>query len=292
MLAHDLEELTMKLASVELRGKKTFGAIVDDGFVDLGARLGASCPDLIGLFETDALARARALAQGPADARLDELVYRPVNPRRDMRMFALGWAYKAHQLEAGKEDLAHPNMFSKHPQSLVGHGQPIVRPRLSDRFDFEGEVAIVMGKGGRHIPPAQALAHIGGYSIVMDGSVRDYQKHSVTAGKNFDASSSFGPWLVTPDELGEPKKMVLSTRLNGQLMQHSGFDLMAWDLAELIAYVSGICALEPGDVISTGTPGGVGHRREPQVFMKAGDVLEVEVSGIGVLRNAVVDETA
>ena len=282
----------MKLASVELRGKKTFGAIVDDGFVDLGERLGASCPDLIGLFETDALARAHRLAQGPADARLDELVYRPVNPRRDMRMFALGWAYKAHQLEAGKEELTHPNMFSKHPQSLVGHGQPIVRPRLSDRFDFEGEVAIVMGKGGRHIPPAQALAHIGGYSIVMDGSVRDYQKHSVTAGKNFDASSSFGPWLVTPDELGDPKKMVLSTRLNGQLMQHSGFDLMAWDLAELIAYVSGICALEPGDVISTGTPGGVGHRREPQVFMKAGDVLEVEVSGIGVLRNTVVDETA
>ena len=123
----------MKLASVELRGKKTFGAIVADGFVDLGARLGASCPDLIGLFETEALARAQALAQGPADARLDELVYRPVNPRRDMRMFALGWAYKAHQLEAGKEELAHPNMFSKHPQSLVGHGQPIVRPRHGQR---------------------------------------------------------------------------------------------------------------------------------------------------------------
>ncbi len=286
----------MKLASVELHGKKTFGAIVGSGFVDLGARLGPSCPDLIALFETDALARAQETVQGSAqaaaDARLEELVYLPVNPRRDMRMFALGWAYKAHQLEAGKEDLAHPNMFSKHPQSLVGHGQPIIRPRLSDRFDFEGEVAIVIGKGGRHIPVAKAMAHIGGYSIVMDGSVRDYQKHSVTAGKNFDASSSFGPWLVTPDELGDPKKMVLSTRLNGQLMQHSGFDLMAWDLAELIAYVSGICALEPGDVISTGTPGGVGHRRDPQVFMKAGDVLEVEVSGIGVLRNTVAAESA
>jgi len=199
----------MKLASVELHGKKTFGAIVGSGFVDLGARLGPSCPDLIALFETDALARARETVQGSAqaaaDARLEELVYLPVNPRRDMRMFALGWAYKAHQLEAGKEDLAHPNMFSKHPQSLVGHGQPIIRPRLSDRFDFEGEVAIVIGKGGRHIPVAKAMAHIGGYSIVMDGSVRDYQKHSVTAGKNFDASSSFGPWLVTPDELGVPK---------------------------------------------------------------------------------------
>jgi 2-keto-4-pentenoate hydratase/2-oxohepta-3-ene-1,7-dioic acid hydratase in catechol pathway len=280
----------MKLASVELRGKKTFGAIVEGGFVDLGARLGASCPDLIALFETDGLARAQEMAHNAADAPLEELVYRPVNPRRDMRMFALGWAYKAHQLEAGKEELTHPNMFSKHPQSLVGHGQAIIRPRLSDRFDFEGEVAIVIGKGGRHIPAAQAMAHIGGYSIVMDGSVRDYQKHSVTAGKNFDASSSFGPWLVTPDELGDPKKMVLSTRLNGQVMQHSGFDLMAWDLAELITYISGICALEPGDVISTGTPGGVGHRRDPQVFMKAGDVLEVEVSGIGVLRNPVADE--
>ena len=183
----------MKLASVELRGKKTFGAIVDGGFVDLGARLGASCPDLIALFETDGLARAQEMAHNAADAPLEELVYRPVNRRRDMRMFALGWAYKAHQLEAGKEELTHPNMFSKHPQSLVGHGQPIVRPRLSDRFDFEGEVAIVIGKGGRHIPAAQAMAHIGGYSIVMDGSVRDYQKHSVTAGKNFDASSSFGP---------------------------------------------------------------------------------------------------
>ncbi len=280
----------MKLASVVLRGRETYGVITNRGFIDLGTRMGPACADLVGLFEGDRLAQARQLASGPVDASLDELQYRPVNPRLDMRMFALGWAYKAHQLEAGKEELTHPNMFSKHPQSLVGHARPIVRPRLSDRFDFEGEVAIVIGTGGRHIPAERALAHIGGYSIVMDGSVRDYQKHSVTAGKNFDASSSFGPWLVTPDEVGDPKKMVLTTRLNGQVMQHSGFDLMAWDLAELIAYISGICALQPGDVISTGTPGGVGHRRDPQVFMKAGDTLEVEVTGIGVLRNAVVDE--
>lgn len=282
----------MKLASVQLRGKTTFGAVTDQGFVDLGARLGPACRDLVAIFEGGLLEQARTLAQGPADAALGELRYLPVNPRMDMRMFALGWAYKAHQLEAGKEDLTHPNMFSKHPQSLVGHELPIVRPRVSDRFDFEGEVAVIIGTGGRHIPVAQAMGHIAGYSIAMDGSVRDYQKHSVTAGKNFDASSSFGPWLVTPDEVGDPKKMVLTTRLNGEVMQHSGFDLMAWDLAELIHYISSICALQPGDVISTGTPGGVGHRRDPQIFMKAGDVLEVEVSGLGVLRNPVVDEAA
>ena len=140
----------MKLASVQLRGKTTFGAVTDQSFVDLGARLGPACRDLVAIFEGGLLEQARALAQGPADAALSELRYLPVNPRMDMRMFALGWAYKAHQLEAGKEELTHPNMFSKHPQSLVGHEQPIVRPRVSDRFDFEGEVAVIIGTGGRH----------------------------------------------------------------------------------------------------------------------------------------------
>ena len=283
----------MKLASVRLHGKTTFGIVREDGFVDLGARLQGRCADLIGLFESAMPADVLQWAtEGATDARLDQLEWLPVNPRQDMRMFALGWAYKAHQLEAGKEDLTHPNMFSKHPQSLVGHGQPIVRPRVSPKFDFEGEVALVIGRCGRHIPAAQAMAHVAGYSIVMDGSVRDYQKHSVTAGKNFDASSAFGPWMVTADEIPEPKKMVLTTRLNGQVMQHSGFDLMAWDLAELVSYISDICTLLPGDVIATGTPGGVGHRRDPQIFMKAGDELEIEVSGIGILRNRVVDEAA
>jgi 2-keto-4-pentenoate hydratase/2-oxohepta-3-ene-1,7-dioic acid hydratase in catechol pathway len=283
----------MKLASVRFHGKPTFGIVREDGFVDLGARLQGRCADLVGLFESPMPAEVLQWAtEGAVDARLDQLEWLPVNPRQDMRMFALGWAYKAHQLEAGKEDLTHPNMFSKHPQSLVGHEQPIVRPRVSPKFDFEGEVALVIGRGGRHIPAAQAMAHVAGYSIVMDGSVRDYQKHSVTAGKNFDASSAFGPWMVTADEIPEPKKMVLTTRLNGDVMQHSGFDLMAWDLAELVSYISDICTLLPGDVIATGTPGGVGHRRDPQIFMKAGDVLEIEVSGIGILRNRVVDEAA
>ncbi len=282
----------MKLATVEINGQAHFGAITAQGFIDLGERLGARCKDLVELLSRDLLQEASQIVANTtqADHPLANLKFLPVNPRLDMRMFALGWAYKAHQLEAGKEDLLHPNMFSKHPQSLVGHDQPIVLPKVSDRFDFEGEVAIMIGKAGRHIAVKDAMSHIAGYSIVMDGSLRDYQKHSVTAGKNFDASSSFGPWLVTRDEIDAPKSMVLTTRLNGAVMQHSGFDLMAWDLAELVHYISGICRLEPGDVIATGTPGGVGHRRDPQIFMKAGDVLEVEVTPLGILRNQVVAE--
>ena len=282
----------MKLATVEINGQPHFGAITEHGFIDLGKRFGQRCTDLVGLFSHDLLAEAQRMvaSASAADHPLSGLKYLPVNPRLDMRMFALGWAYKAHQLEAGKEDLLYPNMFSKHPQSLVGHDQAIVLPKVSDRFDFEGEVAIMIGKSGRHIAVKDAMSHIAGYSIVMDGSLRDYQKHSVTAGKNFDGSSAFGPWLVTRDEITDPKTMVLTTRLNGAVMQHSGFDLMAWDLGELVHYISCICRLEPGDVIATGTPGGVGHRRDPQIFMKAGDVLEVEVTPLGILRNQVVPE--
>lgn len=282
----------MKLATVNIHGQVHFGVITPDGLVDLGAHFGSRCEDLVALFKNNLLPEVTQLmASSPTvDYPFRELTFLPVNTRMDMRMFALGWAYKAHQLEAGKEDLLYPNMFSKHPQSLVGHDQPIVLPKVSDRFDFEGEVAFMIGKPGRHIPVEEAMSHIAGYSIVMDGSLRDYQKHSVTAGKNFDASSSFGPWLVTRDEIPNPASMVLTTRLNGEVMQHSGFDLMAWDVAELIHYISGICRLEVGDVISTGTPGGVGHRRDPQIFMKLGDVLEVEVSQIGLLRNQVVAE--
>jgi 2-keto-4-pentenoate hydratase/2-oxohepta-3-ene-1,7-dioic acid hydratase in catechol pathway len=181
-------------------------------------------------------------------------------------------------------------MFSKLPQSLVGHGQALIKPRVSNMFDYEGEVAIIIGKAGRHIAQADAAAHIAGFSIVNDGSVRDLQKQSITAGKNVDASSAYGPWLVTADEIPDPGAMVITTRLNDETMQHSAFSLMAWDLSYLVHYVSTFCRLQPGDSISTGTPGGIGARRSPPRFMQAGDVIEVEVTGIGVLRNVVQDE--
>lgn len=281
----------MRLSTVREGGAERFGAVVGDGFIDLTEKFRGRCTGIADLLAKNLLGDALAMCAGAKpEYAIAELTFLPVIHRTDMRMFALGWAYKDHQLETGKDAPEFPNMFSKHPQSLVGHGQPIVRPRASERFDYEGEVAIVIGKAGRNIPAERAMEHIAGYSIVMDGSMRDFQKHSVTAGKNFDASSAFGPWLVTRDEIPDPAKMELTTRLNGKVMQHSGFDLMAWDLGYLLNYISTFCRLEPGDVISTGTPGGVGNRRDPQVFMKGGDVIEVEVTGIGTLKNTVVDE--
>ena len=283
----------MKLATVRAAGSTRFGAVVKEGFLDLSAKFKGRAADLAGLLAGNLVGEAaRHCAEAEPDYKLSEVSFLPPNPRLDMRLFALGWAYKDHQLETGKEAPQHPNMFSKHPQSLVGHGQPLIRPQISANFDYEGEIVIVIGKAGRHIPAARAMDHIAGYSILNDGSIRDFQKHSVTAGKNFDESSAFGPWMVTKDEIRDPMQMVLTTRLNGQQMQRSSFDLMAWDLGDLIHYVSTFCRLEPGDAISTGPPGGVGSRRTPPVWMKAGDVIEVEVTGIGTLRNTIVDESS
>ncbi len=282
----------MKLASVVIEGRPAFGLVEEGGFVDLSALLEGTCADLREFLAAgDGLrAHAATLAAQAPRVPLSRLTYLPPIPNRDARMFSLGWSYRDHQLETGKEAPTHPFLFSKHPQSMVGHGQPLVRPQASSRFDYEGEVVVVIGTPGRHIPLDRALAHVAGYAIGMDGSIRDWQQHSVTAGKNFDGSSAYGPWLVTADAIADPGAMQLTTRLNGAVMQSSAFGLLAWSVAELVAYVSTITRLEAGDAISTGTPGGVGHKRQPPVFLRAGDVLEVEVSGLGVLRNPVVDE--
>ncbi|QBQ98725.1 fumarylacetoacetate hydrolase family protein [Paraburkholderia pallida] len=285
----------MKFASVVFKGKPTFGAVVDGQFFDLGGgRLDDGCRDLADLFAMGLVERARKLVErATPDAPAGELVWLPVNPRTDARLFALGWAYRDHQLETGKEAPEHPVFFSKLPQSLVGHEQSIVKPAVSDMFDYEGEIVIVIGKPGRHIAQDAAMEHVAGYTLLMDGSVRDWQKHSITAGKNFDASSSTGPWIVTADEIGEPAKALhLTTRLNGEVMQSAPFEQNVWSVPFLVHYISTFCELRAGDAISTGTPGGVGAKRNPPRFMKAGDVVEVEVSGIGVLRNAVVGERA
>ena len=281
----------MRLATVKAGGGIRFGAVVDGGFIDLGPKFNGRCNDLAGLLEIGGIDEARRICEGAKpDFPLDALTWLTPNPRLHARMFALGVAYKDHQLETGRADAQFPPLFSKHPQSLVGHMQPMVRPRISDKFDFEGEIVIVIGRAGRHIPLANAMEHVAGYSILVDGSVRDWQKHSVVAGKNFDASSAYGPWITTSDEIPDWRKVMLTTRLNGQQMQHSAWGMLMWDVEFVVNYVSTFTRLEPGDAISTGTPAGVGHRREPQLFMKAGDVLEVEVSGIGTLRNTIVDQ--
>lgn len=280
----------MKLASVIIEGVCRFGAITERGFVDFTEPFQGRCSDLRSLLSQQLLDEAQSVAKNAPVRPLEGLIYQPVIPNLDARMFAVGWAYKDHQVETGKAAPKHPFLFSKHPQSMVGHEQALQKPRVSDRFDFEGEVVLIIGRAGRYIDPANAMEHIAGYSIGMDGSVRDWQEHSVTAGKNFDASSAYGPWLVTSDEISEPGKMKLTTRLNGEVMQSSDFSLMAWGIPELVAYVSSICRLEPGDSISTGTPSGVGNKRNPPVYMAAGDTLEVELTQVGILRNPVINE--
>jgi 2-keto-4-pentenoate hydratase/2-oxohepta-3-ene-1,7-dioic acid hydratase in catechol pathway len=166
----------------------------------------------------------------------------------------------------------------------------MVRPTVSECFDFEGELAIVISRAGRHIKKERALDHVAGYTCFVDGSVRDYQKISVTSGKNFPGTGPLGPWVVTTDEIPDPSRLTLTTRLNGQEVQHSGTDVLIHSVPEIVAFCSDFTALAPGDVIATGTPEGVGHRRTPPLWMKAGDVLEVEISGIGVLRTRSVDE--
>jgi 2-keto-4-pentenoate hydratase/2-oxohepta-3-ene-1,7-dioic acid hydratase in catechol pathway len=166
----------------------------------------------------------------------------------------------------------------------------MLRPKASTQLDFEGELVVIMGKGGRAIPADRALSHVAGYTCFCDGSVRDFIKVSLITGKNFPATSPLGPWMVTADEIPDPSKLTLTTRLNGLQMQHSGTDMLMHDVPALIAYCSAFTPLAPGDIIATGTPEGIGARRTPPVWMKAGDVLEVEISQIGTLRNRIIDE--
>ena len=181
-------------------------------------------------------------------------------------------------------------MFIRFTDTLVGHRGILVRPCVSDNFDFEGELALVIGKAGRHIKPEHALDHVAGYTCFVDGSVRDYQKFSVTSGKNFPSTGPLGPWIVTSDEIPDPGRLTLTTRLNGKQVQHSPTDLLIYSIPQIIAFCSDFTALSPGDIIATGTPEGVGQRRTPPLWMKPGDTLEVEISGIGTLSAQVVDE--
>lgn len=206
------------------------------------------------------------------------------------KVICLGVNYRAHAEEVNQETGDCPPLFAKYPDTLVGHEQAIVRPRVSDTFDFEGEIAVVIGKPGRHIPRESAMDHVFGYSCLMDGSIREYQSHSPTAGKNFHGSSAMGPWIVTADEIADASAIELVTRLNDEIVQSATSGDMIFDIPTAIAYISRWTPLRSGDVISTGTPAGVGLGRTPPLWMKPGDTIEVALSGIGTLRNIVVDE--
>jgi 2-keto-4-pentenoate hydratase/2-oxohepta-3-ene-1,7-dioic acid hydratase in catechol pathway len=270
-------------------GRTALGAIAGGGVADLTRRLGV--PSLRALLDAGRLDEARGAAAGAADHPLEGLAFAPVVPDPD-KIICVGLNYRDHVAETGRTVTEKPALFARFAGSQAGHGQPLVRPRVSEQFDYEGELAVVIGTGGRHIAEADALRHVAGYACYNEGSVRDWQRHTsqFLAGKTFAATGGFGPWLVTADEIPDPAALTLETRLNGQVVQHTTTDLMITPVPALIAYISTILPLLPGDVIVTGTPGGVGMKRTPPLFMQPGDVAEVEISGIGVLRNPVVQE--
>ena len=211
------------------------------------------------------------------------------------KIVCVGLNYVDHSLESGFTPPTYPTIFARFASSLIGHGAAILRPAASVQLDYEGEMVAVIGKGGRHIPKSRALEHVAGYSIFNDASIRDFQTKSPqwTVGKNFDATGAFGPVFVTADEVpAGGKGLRIRTRLNQQVVQDASTDDMIFDIASLIAILSEAITLSPGDVIVSGTPAGVGMARKPQLFMKHGDVCEVEIEGIGVLRNPVEDEAA
>ncbi len=278
----------MRLVSYRKNGVDGYGVVTgEDGIVDAGKRLGL--PSLRAVLAQGRLSDLKALADEKPDCRLADVDLLPPIPDPE-KILCVGLNYKSHVAETGREMPANPSLFGRFTNTLVADGKPIIRPKASSHLDYEGELAMVIGKRGRNIAEADALSHVAGYSCFNDGSLRDYQKHSVTAGKNFQSTGGFGPWIVTADAIGDPAKLDLATRLNGQQVQHSNTALLIYSLPKIISYISEFTTLEPGDVIATGTPEGVGARRDPPLWMKAGDVVEVEIAGIGRLRNPVVDQ--
>ncbi|MGF6674328.1 fumarylacetoacetate hydrolase family protein [Paraburkholderia tuberum] len=282
----------MKLASFSTHQGPSFGIVRDATVFDLGKRLGGRYADLKALIAADAFGEAAQAAEGTqGDYPLSEVTLLPVitNPGQ---IFCIGLNYAEHVKETNRETTEQPVIFMRVPASQVGHGQPMLRPPESQQFDYEGEIAVVIGRGGRRIAEADAWNHIAGYACYNDGSVRDWQRHTSQwgPGKNFYRTGAFGPWMVTSDEIEPNAVMTLVTRLNGQEVQRATTQMLIHGIAKQIAYLSTFTPLSPGDVIVTGTPGGVGAKRNPPLFMKPGDVTEVEVDRIGVLSNPVADE--
>ncbi len=282
----------MKLAAYMHQNAACYGVVEGDSIVDLSRRIGAHYPDIRTLLRHEGLGEARKAAAGQKpDLKLSEVTLLPPIPNPG-KIFCIGLNYEDHRQETKREKTEAPAVFVRFPESQVGHGQPILRPRESTKLDFEGEIAVIIGKAGRRISEADSWDYVAGYSCYNDGSVRDWQWATTqwTAGKNFAATGGFGPWIVTADEIPPATELTLITRLNGVEMQHTTTALLVHSIPSLIAHLSTWVPLEAGDVIVSGTPGGVGARREPPVWMKPGDVVEIEVSRVGILRNTIADD--
>ncbi|MDE0692980.1 MAG: fumarylacetoacetate hydrolase family protein [Gammaproteobacteria bacterium] len=276
----------MRWLSFERNGEASFGRVVDGGVVDAGRRTGI--PTLKAAIARG-LEDVAAEAGDSADCALDEITYLPTITDPD-KILCVGLNYRDHQEETGRGGEDNPTIFVRFAAAQVGHLGKMLRPSESDSLDFEGEIALVIGRPGRRIAPANWLDHIAGFSCYNDGSVREYQRHTsqFTPGKNFAATGGFGPWMVTPDEIDDYDDIEITTRLNGEVMQNARSAQLVFGFPELVAYCSTFTELVPGDVIVTGTPGGVGAARNPPVFMDEGDTIEVDIRRIGTLRHEVV----
>ncbi len=278
----------MRLASFVARARATWGIVEGDEVIDLGAHW----PDLRTALAEAGRDAIEAAGDGAPRLALADVMLAPVVPNAG-KILCVGHNYESHRVETGRDRTEHPSIFTRFADSQVAHGQPIRRPKVSTMLDYEGELAVVIGKPGRAIAEADALAHVAGYACYNDASVRDWQWHTkqFTPGKTFPGTGGFGPWLVTADEIADPAALSITTRLNGQVMQSQPTAEMIFPIPVIIAYISAFTPLAPGDVIVTGTPGGVGARRQPPVWMKAGDTVEVDIPGVGLLINPIEDET-
>ncbi len=274
-------------------GTVSFGIVDGDDLYDTCDDFKRAYPDVKALLRADGLEMLKLAISSFQNCELSDVTLMPPLLNAD-KIICVGLNYRSHIAETGRELSKFPAVFTRHDSTLVGHGQPMIRPTASRMFDFEGELAVIIGTQGRRISRSDASRHVAGYACFNDGSLRDFQRHTSQfwAGKNFDQSGAFGPWLVTADEVPNIIEQKLLTRLNGQIVQSTSIGDLLFDIPALIEYLSVITELQPGDVIATGTPAGVGLFREPQLWMKPGDKIEIEISNVGLLSNVISDEIA
>jgi 2-keto-4-pentenoate hydratase/2-oxohepta-3-ene-1,7-dioic acid hydratase in catechol pathway len=281
----------MKLSTFKMGGAPTWGLVDGETIKDVGAVLGSRYPTVKSVIVADAFAEVATAATKAKSYPLADITWLPVIPDPD-KILCIGLNYETHRKETGRSEVENPTVFTRFANSQTGHLSPIIRPRVSHDLDFEGELAVIIGKPGRYITRSDAWDHVAGYACYNDGSVRDFQRHThqFTPGKNFPGTGAFGPWMMTTDEFSFRGSQRLQTRVNGQVVQEATFDQMIFDVPRMIEYCSTFTRLEPGDVIATGTPGGVGAKRTPPLWLKPGDTVEVEIDDLGILRNGVADE--
>ena len=281
----------MKLITYVRMGKVGFGIIKNGGIIELNDRFGNDVTSIKSLLKKNEQKKTQDIYEEMTpDISLSEITYLPVIPDPE-KIFCIGLNYQEHKKETGSPDVEKPTIFTRFANTQTGHLQPLLKPKYSERFDYEGELAIVIGKGGRDISEEKALDHVAGYSCYNDGSIRDWQRHTsqFTPGKNFPLNGPFGTYLVTSDEVGDYTKLPIETRLNGEVMQKAKLSDLIFPIPRLINYISTFTPLTVGDVIVTGTPGGVGDRRDPPVYMKPGDVVEVDIGKVGILMNFITE---